>query len=213
MSARGQGPQTPRNKKLAPEDAEKLYTRLHTDAIVHKKAALERLERKYYPVAKPEDRKRQSDEQAQETITRLAVKDVELKKKRDEDNAKAATKGSSDQHAASTKKMSETEVEDSVRRLYNDSVRIRTETTKRLEKKYAKQFEDNGPAHGGTSARKRTKEELAESAKRLAVPTKKTFNTDEINKIYGFKEGTPRQKKWTQNGLIDPDANEDEADE
>jgi hypothetical protein len=38
------------------------------------------------------------------------------------------------------------------------------------------------------------------------------LTADEINKIYGFKEGTPRQKKLTPNGLVDEDGNPEDED-
>lgn len=200
-SARGASPDTPRSKKISTEDAEKLYQRLYADTIVHKKAALERLDQKYYPVAKADQCKRQTEEQANEMIERLAVKEVEIRKKRQQDAEKLASKGAGGggKEGAAGKTLSETEVEESVRRLYNDSVRIRDETHKRLEKKFC--FH-NASVEAG-KAKTHSKEELAEAARRLAVPTKKDFSADEINKIYGFKE-TPRGKKWTPHGLIDP---------
>lgn len=186
MSARG-GPSTPRKApKLTEEEAEKLYTRLYADAITHKEIALKKLDAKYYPTEKP---KRVDAEKIAELVDKHAVKEVEHRRTRLAQSEKANEKQGSTA-GGNGKKLNEEEVDESVRRLYNDSVRIRGETHKRLEQKYT--FHNHAVESG--RQKKLSKEELTNFANRLSIPVKKTFDADEINKIYGFKV-TPRQQK------------------
>lgn len=190
MSARDvSGPATPRKApKLAEEDAEKLYTRLYSDSITHKQIALKKLEDKYYPTAKP---MKVEPEKIAELVDKHAVKEVENRKNRLVKTEKAA-EAEANKHGAGGKgkKLNEEEVDDSVRRLYTDSIRIRNENQKRLERKYT--FENAAVVSG--RQKKLTKEELSEFANRLSVPVKKQYDADEINKIYGFKVAAKKPK-------------------
>jgi hypothetical protein len=180
------GPRTPREApKMTEEGLEKLVQRLYVDSITHKDVELKKLEKKYWPVAKANTK---TQEQIDAGVDRQAVKELEMRKTRME---QATTKMQKERAAAAAggkagepKKMSEEEVEESVRRLYTDCVRIRAETRARLEKKMC--FTNRSVVHG--KEKKLSKEALQASASRLCAPSKRTFNADEINLLWLNKE-------------------------
>jgi hypothetical protein len=182
MSARGVSPRAPlasprQTPKLTSDETEKLVQKLYGDAVAHRKLAIEKLDKKFYPVAKP-----LTVDQAKidESVERQCTKQVELRKKRELDAQKLQAR------PQSPKTMSETEVEESVRRLYNDSVRIRSEQRKRLESKFTFHNKAAEEARG----KRHTKEELQNAALRLSVPVRRNYTADEINAMCGFKTGT-----------------------
>lgn len=177
------GPATPRQApKLSQEALDKMVTKLYTDAVTHKESEIKKLTQKYLPVAPPSPR---SAGDIAAIVDKNYVKAMEIKKsKHDQLVAKAAKETA---HAAAggkegPKKLSEEEVDESVRRLYTDCMRIRQETRARMEKKM--EFKNRSVEKDRERSNKHTKEELLASAKKLSQPKKTTFNADEINKLW-----------------------------
>jgi hypothetical protein len=168
-ASRGQEGEESPQRRLSPEDLERLTTRLYTQAIEEQKTTMEKLDQKYYKTAEP---KTLSKEELDASIARQVTAEVERRSKRNEE---LSTKHYKDEDS---KKMSGTELEESIARVYTEAIRAQETKREQLNAKHG--FKNK------TGGKKISKERAAESGARLAVPKKREFSTEEFNKVYGF---------------------------
>jgi hypothetical protein len=166
--AREEGEGSPA-RRLTAEDVERLNGRLYTQAIENQKQNMEKLEQKYYKTAEP---KVLAKEEIDASVARQVNAEMERRSKRNEE---LSTKHYKDEE---TKKMTAAELEDSVGRIYSEAIRQKEAKKEQLEAKH--KFKNK------SAGKKISKEDAAASGARLAVPKKKEFSVEEINKIYGF---------------------------
>lgn len=161
----------PPKKKLTATQLKELGKRLCTDSLKHKEEVLHSIEQTTYPTENSrlltvQSIRQSADRQVNEEMKRRQVKHEELQQKYE-----AA-------RAVKTVKLNSQEIEENIRRVYDEAVRVKKEKLKRLEE--AQEARLNG-----------TKKErhvlslpqIQECGKRLCVPIKRAWTEEEINAI------------------------------
>nr|CCC89982.1 conserved hypothetical protein [Trypanosoma congolense IL3000] len=154
---------------LSEVQIEALVERLHDRSIEHKNETLRQLEARLYPTVST---KRLPKEVIEKSVERQV--DIEMARRRTaRENLELLTK------RKPTEKLTPSDVERSVERLYTDS----------LARKKAN-MEESRRRHlfpGAETVKKDTKA-IHEYVARLAVPKKREFTIEEVNKVYGLLE-------------------------
>lgn len=155
---------------MTPAEVEKAVNRWYSQEIDHRKQEMEALEKKFYPTAAP---KVMAKEQIEASVARQVDDEMQRRSKR---NETLQTKHYRDDEV---KRLTGSELEDSLRRVYTDAMRLHQENLAKLEAKYVFQ-------NRTSSAKRLSPVKTKESALRLAVPKKKEFTTEDVNRAYGF---------------------------
>lgn len=163
--------------KISEEDEQKLLRRLYDDAIEHRNQNMKELEARYYPVAAPQT---MSEDKVKSSVSRQVDDEMQKRAMRKEEQDQRAY-GKLEQERK-TKKMTASEIDESVERLYTQSLRRKELNMEESNKKYLFDVTTATPGQRKTMSG----QDLKDSANRLSVPKKTTFTTEEINKIYGL---------------------------
>ncbi|AAZ10695.1 uncharacterized protein TEOVI_000267800 [Trypanosoma equiperdum] len=145
---------------------EALVTRLHDKSVEHKAETLRQLDARFYPTAPP---KRLPKEAIESSVVRQV--DHEMNRRR------AARENLEIQEERKTlsKKISSADVESSVERLYTETLARKKANMEESRKRYL---------YAGPDMVKKNAKEIQEYVGRLAVPKKKEFTIEEVNKVY-----------------------------
>lgn len=157
-------------KKITREEAEALATRLCDESMAHRKRRLEEADKKIYKIDdKP---KRLDADTISASVNRQVNAEMERRVRKQEELVNKHYK------KEEPKTLSQTDLDDSVRRIYHDAMRRKADQLRKLDEKYS--------FRPSTSPKSLSKDQEKECANRLCKPKKKTFTEEEINKILGL---------------------------
>ncbi|ESL08755.1 hypothetical protein TRSC58_03537 [Trypanosoma rangeli SC58] len=179
--------EAPAAVKLTKEREERLVARLHDQSMAHRQETLRELETRLYPTMPP---KRLAKETIESSVTRQVNQEMAARQAaREEREARI-------QESYKTRKLPAEEVDRSVESLYTESIQRKKANMEESRKRYL---------YAGPPVIQKKFSDIREYVTRLAVPKKREFTVDEINKIYGLATESFKET-GTSDGL---DANAD----
>ena len=162
------------SRKLTQEELAKLGDRLSTNALSTKNDSVKRSEDKVYRHQQPvyisrAEMEKSASRQVNEEMDRRKKSREALEAKHHKPNP--------------TKKMSSDEVQESVRRVYDDQVRIKKERLAKAQDARDKQLKLERGGADAPPERRLNRDEMSDMGARLAKPSKRQFTEDEMNAI------------------------------
>ncbi|RNF18957.1 uncharacterized protein Tco025E_04348 [Trypanosoma conorhini] len=160
--------EAPAAAKLTKEQEEQLVVRLHDHSMAHRQETLRELEARFYPTMPP---KRLDKETIDGSVTRQVNQEMAKRQAaREEREARI-------QEGYKPRKASAGNVDRSTEWLYAESMQRKKANMEESRKRYL---------YSGPPVVHKKASEIREYVTRLAVPKKREFTVDEINKIYGL---------------------------
>ncbi|RNE99784.1 hypothetical protein TraAM80_07972 [Trypanosoma rangeli] len=154
--------------KLTKEREERLVARLHDQSMAHRQETLRELETRFYPTMPP---KRLTKETIENSVMRQVNQEMAVRQAaREEREARI-------QESYKTRKLPAEEVEKSVECLYTQSIERKKAIMEENRKRYL---------YVGPPVIHKKSSHIREYVTHLAMPKKREFTVDEINKIYGL---------------------------
>ncbi|KAH9577634.1 hypothetical protein LSM04_009740 [Trypanosoma melophagium] len=160
---------SPTATRLTKEQEEGLAVRLHDHSMKQKQENLQKLEARFYPTA-------QKKYLPKETIERSVARQVDQEMARRK--AAGEERETRIQGGTAPRKITSDEVHSCTERLYTETLVRKEANMTESRKRYL--------FHGPEVTLKKSSE-IKEYVSRLAVPKKREFTIEEINKIYGLQ--------------------------
>ncbi|ORC93782.1 uncharacterized protein TM35_000016590 [Trypanosoma theileri] len=161
--------ESPTAARLTREQEEGLVTRLHDHSMKQKQENLQKLDARFYPTA---PRRCLPKETIESSVARQVDQEM-MKRKAAREEREARI-----ERETIPKKISSEEVESCTERLYTESLARKEANMNESRKRYL--------FHGPEVTQKKFSE-IKEYVARLAVPKKREFTVEEVNKIYGLQ--------------------------